>query len=209
MYHTVFKIFYSLHYRYLLLFSAALCGLSACAAAGPWLNSDRIERSFGSYGVDVLYSDSRRRVSSLYSSAGSDKTTRTYAVVDFAAETRPSFAHEQALIEAGQSIGSTFRDGGWLINKQHLFIGELEIPSTYAEIGELMRVMLPEKLATHVYVLNVSKNGVSFNYATITEIHHPDYMTTAMLKEVYGEIIFDDSNRDRIHDFIGAPNPRK
>ena len=195
--------------RNVLLIFGVLAGLAACAAGGPWLNSDRIERTFGSYGVDVLYSDSRRRISSLYSLTGSDKTTRTYAVVDFPATPRTDYAREHALIEAGQSIGKTFRDAGWSIDKQHLFIGELEIPATYVEIGELMRITLPAKLATDVYLMVVSKDEHSFNYATITEIHHPDYLTSDDLKRIYGEIIFDDSNRDSIHDFIGPPNPRK
>ena len=83
------------------------------------------------------------------------------------------------------------------------------MPNTYSDIGELMRIDLPESLATHVYLLIVSKDERSFTYATITEIHHPDYLSSADLKTIYGEIIFDDSNRDSIHDFIGPPNPPK
>lgn len=200
---------FNIRFRNLLLIFGVICALAACAGRGQWLNSDRIERTFGSYGVDVLYSDSRRRISSLYSLTGSEKTTRTYAVVDFPATPRAEYAREHALIEAGQSIGKTFRDAGWSIDKQHLFIGELEIPATYVEIGELMRITLPATLATDVYLMIVSKDGRSFNYATITEIHHPDYLQADDLKRIYGEIIFDDSNRDSIHDFIGPPNPRK
>ena len=83
------------------------------------------------------------------------------------------------------------------------------MPETYTNIGELMRISLPDSLATHVYLLIVRKDGRSFTYATITEIHHPDYLSAADLKAIYGEIIFDDSNRDNIHDFIGPPNPPK
>jgi hypothetical protein len=205
----VLKRFIKIRRGHLLLAVAAICGLAACASSGEWLNSDRIKRTFGSYGVDVLYSDPGRRVSSLYSSAAGEKTTRTYAVVDFSDGPKDAYAREQALIEAGNSIGATFRNGGWTVTKRHLYIGALEIPGTYTDIGELMHIQLPETLATHVYVLNISKNLVSYDYATITEIHHPDYLLAADLKKIYGEIIFDDSNRDSIHDFIGPPNPRK
>ena len=192
-----------------MLLVVAAFALSACAPGGPWLNSDRIEDTFGSYGVDVLLSEPHRRESSLYSSAGADKTTRTYAVVKFPRKPASAYSREHELILDGNSIGATFRKAGWSINKQHLFIDELEMPGTYATIGELMRIALPETLATHEYLLIVSKDERSFTYATITEIHHPDYLSATDLKEIYGEIIFDDSNRDSIHDFIGPPNPPK
>lgn len=209
MYPIVLKRIVTILSQHALLALVAVCSLTACAGSGSSLNSDRIERTFGSYGVDVLQSDAKRRVSSLYSTAGADKTTRTYAVVEFPGEPRNAYSREHALIEAGESIGATFRDAGWTIDKQHLFIGEFEVPETYTNIGDLMQITLPETLATHVYLLNVSKDERSFNYATITEIHHPAYLNAADLKELYGEIIFDDSSRDSIHDFIGPPNPPK
>lgn len=191
----------------LLLWLVVIFGLYACAGDGSTLNSDRIERAFGSYGVDILDNDPRRRVTSLYSSAGNNKTTRTYAVVDFPGEPRAAYAREHELIKSGQSIGATFRSAGWRVDKQHLFIGELEVPESYTNISDLMQIVLPQSLATHVYLLNVNKDGRSYNYATITEIHHPAYLSADDLKEIYGEIIYDDSNRDTIHDFIGAPDP--
>lgn len=179
--------------------------LYGCSTNSTWLNSDRIERAFGSYGVDVLRADSRRRISSLFSSDQGSKTTRTYAVVDFAGEPESLYMREHAIIANGGSIGATFRDAGWQIDKQHLFIGELDAPESYSEIGELMQLELPEMLATHVYLLNVRKDDRTFQYATITEIHHPDYLSADELRQIYGEIIFDDSNRDALHDFIGPP----
>jgi len=184
---------------------AILCCLAGCGANSAWLNSDRIERAFGSYGVDVLRTDSGRRTSSLYSATQGSKTTRTYAVVDFTGEPQPQFEREHALISDGGSVGATFRNAGWQIDKQHLFIGELEVPESYAEIGALMQLELPETLATHVYLFNVSKDDRTYQYATITEIHHPEYLSADELRRIYGEIIFDDSNRDALHDFIGPP----
>lgn len=191
-------------FRLCIMLGLALC-VAACASqeTSPELNSDRIRQTFGSYGVDILANDKNRRVSSLYSSAGSDKTTRTYAVVDFIEATKSNVGTEHALIEAGGSIGEVFRDAGWSIDKRHFFIGEFFVPVTYAEIGALMRVNLPEHLAADVYLFVVSKNERSYNYATITEIHHPDYLSGADLKRIYGEILFDNSNRNSIGDFIG------
>lgn len=206
---VVLKTVLHTSFNRLLVVLIVLAGLNACAASDPWLNSERIERTFGSYDVDVLRSEPRRRESSLYSTAGTTRTTRTYALVKFQEEPRRAYAQEHALIEAGGSIGATFRRAGWVIEKRHLFIGELEMPDTYSDIGELMRIDLPETLATHVYLLIVNKDGRSYTYATITEIHHPDYLSASDLRTIYGEIIFDDSNRDSIHDFIGPPNPLK
>lgn len=201
------KRFFCSIFLQLMVSIVALYALSGCVTSSTRLNSDRIEQTFGSYGVDVLRADARRRVSSLYSSNGGSNTTRTYAVVDFAGEPASQYLREHALIVEGGSIGATFRNAGWRLDKQHLFIGELEVPKSYTEIGKLMQLELPETLATHVYLLNVQRDEWTFQYATITEIHHPDYLTADELRRVYGEIIFDDSNRDALHDFIGPPNP--
>lgn len=187
------------------LLFATLIALLACAGSGEWLNSDRIEQRFGSYGVDVLEDDGERRISSLYSNAAIGKITRTYAVVEYVGPARAAYADVHARIRAGGSLGASFRQAGWTVGKQHLFIGELEVPATYREIGELMQIELPASLATHHYLLTINRDGRTYNYATVTEIHHPEYLTAAGLREIYGEILFDDSNRDSIHDFIGEP----
>ena len=191
--------------RFNLVCLLSLLLLVACAGSAGRLNSDMIERRFGSYGVDVLEQTDERRVSSLFSGSGAQKTTRTYAVVDFIAPGRRAYADEHAKISAGASIGKTFRSAGWQIEKQHIFIGELEIPPQYGSITDLMNIELPATLATHHYLFTVSRDERSWNYATITEIHHPQYLTADDLRELYGEILFDDSNRDSIRDFIGAP----
>ena len=67
-----------------------------------------------------------------------------------------------------------------------------------------MKIALPATLATHHYLFTVTRDERSWNYATITEIHHPQYLTVEDLHDLYGEILFDDSNRDSIRDFIGA-----
>ena len=176
--------------------------LAACGSQGQRLNSERIERTFGSYGVDVIRSNRGERVSSLYSGAGDEKVTRTFAVVKFSGRVRPAFAREHGEVESGQSLGAVFRSAGWAIEKHNIFIGELEVPGKYGIVSELMHIGLPEILATHVYLFVISKDERSYNYATIVELHHPDYLSADDLRNVYGEIIFDDSNRTSIDDFI-------
>ena len=176
--------------------------LVGCGSQGQPLNSERIEQTFGSYGVDVLQSSNEGRVSSLYSGSGDSKVTRTFAVVKFSGRVRTAFASEHAQVAAGQSLGAVFKAAGWEIEKHNIFVGELEIPAGYSLLSELMQIGLPQKLATHVYLLVIRKHKNSYSYATITELHHPDYLSAEDLKVFYGEIIFDDSNRTSIDDYI-------
>ena len=174
----------------------------ACTSQDSLLNSERIERTFGSYGVDVIRSSDRGRVSSLYSGTGDEKITRTLAVVTFSGRTRRAFANEHARVLAGESIGAVFKSAGWEIDKLNVFLGEMEIPAKYDLLSDLMRIDLPKFLAMHVYEFVIRKEGRSFDYATIVELHHPDYLTAPDLMAIYGEIIFDDSARSNIDDYV-------
>jgi hypothetical protein len=199
-------LFLSSMHRQCNLYLFLLFFVSACAShvTSVGLNSERIRQNFGSYGVDVLSNENKRRISSLYSIDGDEKTTRTYAVVDFIDGKTAALAREHELVESGGSIGEVFRTAGWSIEKRHLFIGEFNVPASYANLGAVMRIALPQILATDVYLFVVNKNAQSINYARITEIHHPDYLTAADLERIYGEILFDNSNRKSIEDFIGT-----
>jgi len=176
--------------------------LTACGSQAQRLNSERIEQAFGSYGVDVIQSSASLRVSSLYSGSGGSKITRTFAVVKFSGRIRSAFAAEHARVISGESLGTVFKSAGWQIEKHNIYVGEFEIPAGYGLISELMQTDLPEYLATHVYVFVINKNERSYNYATIVELHHPDYLSAEDLHRIYGEIIFDDSDRTSIDDFV-------
>ncbi len=186
------------------LLVAACCGLmlAACGSQGQPLNSERIQQTFGSYGVDVMQASNDGRVSSVYSGIGDDKVTRTFAVVRFSGRVRPAFADEHSRVKSGQSLGAVFKAAGWEIEKHNIFVGEMEVPAKYALLSDLMQLSLPKYLAGHVYLFVIRKNNRSYNYATITELHHPDYLSAADLRAIYGEIIFDDSDRGSIDDFI-------
>jgi hypothetical protein len=176
--------------------------LVACGSQEQRLNSERIAQTYGSYGVDVLQSNDNRRVSSLYSGSGDDKVTRTFAVVKFSGKVRPAFASEHSKVESGESLGAVFRSAGWEIEKINFFVGEMEIPAKYGLLAELMQIDLPRFVAAHVYEFVIRKDDRSYDYATIVELHHPDYLSAEDLESVYGEIIFDDSNRTTVDDYI-------
>lgn len=176
--------------------------LVSCGAQEPILNSERIERTFGSYGVDVIRASDGQRVSSLYSGTGDAKVTRTIAVVEFSEPVRRAYAAEHWLVQSGRSLGEVFKSGGWDIEKLSVFIGDMEIPAEYGVLSDLMQIELPANLATHVYELLISKDGSAYDYAMIVELHHPDYLSSRDLESIYGEIIFDDSGRGAIDDYI-------
>jgi hypothetical protein len=190
--------------RLLFVLLALLC---ACAdqAAQIALNSDLIRQKFGSYGVAVLYASSEQRISSLYSIDRQDQVTRTFAVVDFQRPIPPELAAEHARVSTGASIGEVFRAAGWRIEKHHIFIGELEVGETHARIGHLMGIPLPRELAAHAYRFVAASDDTSLNYATITEIHHPEFLDVAALTSLYGEMLFDDSARKSLDDLVTLP----
>ncbi len=159
--------------------------LSACATESVLLNSDRIEQRFGNYGIEVLASEAGLRRSNLFSYDGDTATCRTYAVVDFVEQLDDSYgdAHERVL--AGESIGATFRQEGWDIQKQTLYIGNVVLPAEATEIGRLMRLAGPRELALHVYQLVLVRDELELEYAMIMEAHHPDYLTRTELESIF------------------------
>jgi len=156
--------------------------LASCLAPAPLLNSERIEQTFGSYGIEVLESDGTVRVSNLYSLEGDQRICRTFAAVRYPAEIDPRFATEHELILDGGSIGAVFKQRGWAVNKSHRHFGEV---TATPRVAELMGGVEAPRLAIHIYMLEVVKGDAAFEYATIAEIHHPDYLTLDDLRSIY------------------------
>lgn len=159
--------------------------LSACATEPVLLNSERIEHRFGSYGIEVLASEAGLRRSSLYSLEHDAAICRTYAVVRFADQLDDRYQEEHTKVLAGNSIGAVFRSHGWDVHKQTMYIGNLALPAQSTSIGELMHIWGPRELAMHVYQLLLVRNEQVFEYATIVETHHPDYLSESDLHELY------------------------
>ncbi len=157
--------------------------LSACATETVLLNSERIEQRFGSYGIDVLASEAGLRRSSLYSAEDGIKVCRTYAVVRFTDEPDTSINTEHAKVLAGNSLGAVFKANGWNIHKQTLHIGTIIVDD--GDVLELMSLDGPQSLALHVYQLLLARGNRIFEYATIVEVHHPDYLAVPELLTIY------------------------
>lgn len=181
--------------RHLLVFTLVTAGILGCAAETSSLNSERIARKYGSYGLEVIEKTDNIRVSNLYSRDANGRICRTFAVVGINQEIDPSFAAEHAQILEGASIGAVFKRNGWNIEKRHQYIGEMTIGKQATRLSRVMRLKPPTTVAVHNYMLAVSKDGSAFDYAIITEVHHPDYLTISTLWAIYGSEFSGDKNR--------------
>ncbi len=159
--------------------------LSACVVEPELLNSERIKQRFGSFGLDVLHSSNGLRRASLYSNEDGRKLCRTYGIVRFDNVPDTVIGDEHAQILAGSSIGSTFKANGWTIYKETRFVGELQIPAKADEVLQLMAVGENELLAMHVYRLLLKKDEQTIDYATIIELHHPEYLDKQQVTNLY------------------------
>ena len=172
-------------------------------------NSERIRHKFGSYGIEVLENSPGLRVSSLYSTHGGVKINRTFAVVTFPDVIEPIFEKEHEAIISGESIGIVFQKNGWLINKHHQYFGEIETPTghfaTSSDSGETVK----NRSAIHVYSLMVQKDGSEFQYASIAEVHHPEFLQLQDLAAIYGpEFENHLEEREKIGDFLDVIETR-
>ena len=178
------------------LAAAALAlGLLGCDTgrpAVPPLNSERIEQVFGNYGIEVLSGEAGLRVSSLYSTDDGVRTTRTLAVVAWPAVVDPRLAELHAAILGGASIGATLEAAGWAVDKRNLFYGETRASDG---LSRLMHVPEGSMLATQGYLLIAEREGRSIDYATIAEIHHPDYLDLETVEGIYGSVAPADAAR--------------
>jgi hypothetical protein len=181
--------------RHLLVFTLVTAGILGCAAETSSLNSERIARKFGSYGLEVIENTDNIRVSNLYSRDANGRICRTFAVVGISRGIDPSLAAEHAQILEGASIGAVFKRNGWNIEKRHQYIGEMTIGKQATRLSRVMRLKPPTTVAVHNYMLTVSKDGSAFDYAIITEVHHPDYLTISTLWAIYGSEFSGDKNR--------------
>lgn len=160
--------------------SDQIAAVTPCDSTLPanLLNSERIEKRFGAYGIDVLYNSADLRVSNLYDGK---KITRTLAIVNYPETIDSSFSKEHQQVVNGGSIGSTFKTGGWKIVKKTIYLGELSPSAEYKALYKLMGNITPQKLSIWMYVFYIQKNGSEYPYVTISEIYHPDYLSLADL----------------------------
>jgi len=165
--------------------SVAAAALAACSNESERLNSERIEQRFGSYGIEVLYREAGLRHANLYSEERGHRTCRTYAVVQFVEQPDAAIGTEHAQVLAGDSIGAIFKASGWSILKQTLYIGSARLHRDPNRIAALMRLQRKVDLALHVYRLLLQRDRQIIDYATLIELHHPQYLDPAEFGLMY------------------------
>ncbi|MDH3903084.1 MAG: hypothetical protein OEU84_10735 [Xanthomonadales bacterium] len=149
-------------------------------------NSDRIRLKFGNYGIEIVENGLRIRVSNLFSTTDGLQTNRTFAVVMYPAVIEAAFQKEHEAIINGQSIGIVFKDNGWTIDKRHQYIGQLETLTDFSDVHALFGDIGEVQPVIHVYSLIVKKDNAEFHYASIAEVHHPEYLDLEELKAICG-----------------------
>lgn len=165
--------------------SVLAAALSACVVEPEMLNSERIESQFGSFGIEVVSYELGVRRANLYSIDDDQHVCRTYAVVRFDNVPKERIGAEHARIVAGASIGATFKSNGWQIFKETLYLGELTLTPAEHAISTMMRVDEATDVAMHVYRLLLRKEAQIIEYATIIELHHPQYLGLERLQELF------------------------
>lgn len=149
----------------------------------PMLNSQRIQYIYDSYGVEILHQTHEIRISNLYSTEGDINTMRTCAIVNFERLFDHLLAEAHQLIVAGGSIGETLKAKGFAISKTPLYFGECELPL----IAKEQMHTQAKSAAVHIYCLQVNylESKPKLDYCTITEIHHPEYLSPSRLSALY------------------------
>ena len=165
--------------------SVIAAALDACAHESERLNSERIAERFGSYGIEVISSEPGLRRSNLYSSENDVRTCRTYAVVRFVDEPDAIIDDEHAQILAGKSIGAIFKASGWTILKETLHVGTATLEDAEHPVATMMHLDRKADVAMHVYRLLLEKQQQAIDYATLIELHHPDYLSRDDLLDLY------------------------
>ncbi len=153
----------------------------------PLLNSQRIERIFGNYQIEVLKNGEQLRVSDLHTLADGVRTTRTLALVTYDEKIDQELTDEHRMIVRGRSIGEVFLEHAWVVEKENRYFGEIEVNQDYAATYSKMGDIPATNLAVHIYELFVRKGDLRVHYANIAEVHHPDYLDAAELHAIYAE----------------------
>jgi hypothetical protein len=177
------------------LIIALLC--SGCAS--NLLNSERIEKKFGSYGIEIIENTGSSRVSFLYSLDKNCqqnlslketqigihcKQYKTLAIVKFL--NTNDVIDEHTKILKGASIGATFKNQNWIIKKENILISEIHNKENQI-INEWSNNPDLEKFAFQIYDISLKKNQLQLKYAQIIEIHNPNYLIIDDLIEIYDE----------------------
>ena len=100
-------------------------------------------------------------------------------------------------LSTGSPSATCSEDSGWSVDKRHQYFGRIEWPSTdsnveliFGDIGDIQPVI-------HMYCLFVRKDDCEFRYASIAEVHHPQYLDMEDLNSIYGDVVAKEHDGDR------------
>ncbi len=156
---------------------------SATVTEPEYLNSEKIEAKYGNYHIDVIASHGRTRQSALSSESDGTRVCRTFALTRFSDEGGSVSSH--GTIRGGASIGATLQRDGFSILKSTIHVGRITITNRQHSVVKLMHLQTPAELALHIYRLSIAKDGDVIDYATISEIHHPEYLTEEDVRSLF------------------------
>ncbi len=162
----------------------------------PLLNSERIERIFGSYGIEVLESDPIR-VSNLYSLERGQPVCRTLAIIRFSESIPDALSGPYRTILQGSSLGATLKEAGWTVEKKHEYFGEIAMGDRFRELAHLSANPNGTRYALHIYALWAVKADERYPFSIIAEIHHPQYLKLADLTAIYATELAGNLKADR------------
>lgn len=166
-------------FRHFAAMTFLLSSLFVQARETPKLNSERIEATFGNYGIRIL--EREPRVSVLFSKHDGVEICRTMAIVEFATPIPTPLKAPVAQVKAGASLGATLKESGWRISKRFLHYDTLPAGSRFIRLAHLSQTL---PVAVSIYELVASRDEDSFRVATLVEVYHPDYLTLADLKSI-------------------------
>ena len=155
-------------------------------AAEPLLNSERIERCFGSYGIELLPPVEELRIACLYSTADGARSWRTLAMTALVADPPPQLAELLQRIREGGSIGATLESSGWQAHKASFALEEVAIENGWKACTALNRVPAGTTIAMHAYLLTAARGVEEHPVARVAEFHHPDYLRLTHLQALHG-----------------------
>ena len=180
-----------------LVLFAATCVLFAGTAERPYaqapaapavkrelLNSERIAERFGSYGIEVLESDGRVRVSNLFSERARGADLPHVRGRPVSRSRRPGVRGGARRDRARRLHRRGVR--GPRLDRSARRISGSSRSDASPRVAALMHVAAGTRLAADAYVLDVSKGGRTIEYALLVEIHHPEYLALADLRAIYG-----------------------
>jgi len=150
-----------------------------------FLNSQNIEARYGSYEIDLVEPGPLIRRAVMSSVDKGVRTCRTFALTEFIGRGEPEGSAARERILSGASIGATLLSEGWKLSKQTIHLGSVAVNEPTHRLLALMRLQAPQTLALHVYQMHIGRAHPDVEYATIGELHHPDYFTLDALRKTF------------------------